>query len=77
MWTCQKGGVKEKMCGRVENNTCIINPPHYLTWKCQKLSQFSNSWILASSTAPKEYHQHQIVAYYALASSKEMTFLYS
>jgi hypothetical protein len=36
------------MCGRVENNTCIINPPHCLTQKCQKLNQFSNSWSLAS-----------------------------
>jgi hypothetical protein len=37
-----KGGVKEKMCGRVENNKCIISP-HHLTRKCQKMNQLSNS----------------------------------
>jgi hypothetical protein len=27
----QKYGVKEEMCGRVENKRCIINPPHCFT----------------------------------------------
>jgi len=69
--------VKNMGCGRVENDTCIINPPHCLTQKCQKLNQFSNSWSLASSVAFEEYHQHRIAMYWAFASSKEMTFLYS
>lgn len=30
------------MCGRVENITWIVNPPHCLTQKCQKMNQFYN-----------------------------------
>jgi hypothetical protein len=42
--------------------TWTMNPPHCLTQKCQKLSQLSSSWTLASKPAPNESHQQQIRA---------------
>ncbi len=76
MSTCEKDGMQEEMCGRVENITCIISPPHCLSRKCQKLNQFSNSGNPTSSSAPKEYCQQWIFAYQAFTLSKEMAFLY-
>jgi len=57
MWSCQEDGVKEEMCGKVENSACIINPPNCLMQKCQKLSQFSNFWGLISLATFKKHHQ--------------------
>jgi hypothetical protein len=34
-----------------------MNPPHYLTQKCQKLSQLPSSWTLALEAAFNESHQ--------------------
>jgi hypothetical protein len=37
--------------------TWIMKPPHYLTQKCQKLSQFASSWTLASEATLNDSHQ--------------------
>jgi hypothetical protein len=39
-----------------------MKPPHGLTRKCQKLSQFTSSWTHVSKAAPDESHQQQITA---------------
>ncbi len=75
--TCHPNRMGWKMCERDGKHTCFINLPHCLTWKCQKLSQFSNFWNLASSIALNKYHQHWMVAYKAFASSNDVSFLYS
>jgi hypothetical protein len=60
MWTCEDG-MREDICERVENNTCIINPPHCFTQKCQKLSQFSNFWSLASLATHKNTANNKLL----------------
>jgi hypothetical protein len=42
-----KTGWDGKWVWRVKKITCIMKPPHCLTWKCQKLNQFSNSLKLS------------------------------
>jgi hypothetical protein len=42
---------------RDEIFTWTMNPTHFLTQKCQKLSQLPSSWTHASKTAPEKNHQ--------------------
>ncbi len=37
--------------------TWTMKPPHCLTQKCQKFSQFASSWTLASKTTLNDSHQ--------------------
>lgn len=63
--------------GRVWKLTCFIKSLHCQTQKSQNANQLLNSTIPPLLIAPKEYHQHLMVAYQTLDFSTDAEFLYS